>query len=258
MSDAIETMLTFIDEKGEESFTRVDITNAGIKSSTLTALGTLVKRGFVEIIGNPAIKPQNLKRSETVTSLMEEYRAGNLRALYPQYKPKNDRIEEAEAAMEEREREPVDEYIEVDPLEILDSIEPNEFGVLLSKYIQIKNEALGPLQERLNNALQELSSIRNEHAIEMNEKEMKITVLQTELKEERVKLMDLRNTIAYENERRVRSEVPVKTVLVHRRGDDNLQRQHGSSGNVNQGVRVHGKPYIGDHAPKPVVEHRKK
>ena len=257
MSDAIEQMLTFIDDKGDDAFTRMDITNAGIKSSALTALGTLVKRGLIEIIGNPAIKPQNLKKAEG-PSLMEEYRVGNLRALYPQYKPKDKVNGEGEAAVQEVEREPVDEYIEIDPLEILDSIEPQDFGVLIAKYIEIKNNALGPLQERLNNALGELSTIRNQHAIEINEYDMKVKVMQQELKEERTRLIELRNTIAYENERRVRSEVPVKTVLIQRRGGDNLQRQHGSSGNAPASMKVHGKPFIGDHPAKPVVEHRKK
>lgn len=243
--DVCEAVDTF--EK-DQQFNQDDIAglSGASKSLVQSYFPHLVKIGDLQRFQGRPYKYSRL------ADMSEKFAAGLYDGFFT--KARAGRIAEMQGSVE-------DEEIEVDPLEIFEQMEPDDFGKLVSLFVQRKRAALEPLVEQVKHFKQELELQESRSNVHSNTLEGTIRQLREELKTERATVMGLRDELFKERERHahVDREAPIRTILIKDRPinkDSSATNQASGMGGNFQRVKMHKRPHQ-NHPHKAVVEHRK-
>ena len=204
-----------------------------------TLMPVLNKRNLVERI--PRTKPY-LYIVPIDRQLTEICDAGELNGIFSERKYK---IESKPKS------EPVDETIEIDPLEILEQLSSDDFGSLVSTYVARKNQELEPLKQQCTDLQTRLSLATSSNDNEVTKLRHEIDSLRRDLKDEREKMIHLRNELANANNNLVKKEAPMRVVVVDRNKQAN--REHSVNSNHRAPIIVHRKP-LTNHAPSTIYK----
>jgi archaellum component FlaC len=234
----------------QDSFTAVDFLTATDMSRSYTSaiLPILVKANIMEVTTSSVPYTYRMVRS-----MKEAFESGELRTIWKSnrtYSPRKN------AAVPRQEKQPQGpQPIEIqDPMELLEQLHDDDFGQLMSWYFQRQRGEIQPLKDQVKDLQTRLELMNSNGNAEDSKLRHENDTLRRELRDEREKIIHLRNELQSANNMLVRKEPPMKIVMVDkgRSNDNNQQREHGGSSNVKAGYVVHGKPYTG-HAPATVL-----
>lgn len=240
--DALESKFT---QEKVADLMKVDRTKlAGI-------LARLVRFNVLSEMPEEGKRPRYYK---TLENLEEAHKNGKLTGLFG---PKGD----SQSPRKFRDRvetpqEPEEETIEVDPIDILSNMDPDDFGQLLSVYVARKMAEVDPLRQEITSLKDQVRYITSQRGQTETELSGKILELRTELAGMRERHLELQTELSREKGLRIQPEAPIKTVLVTK-GSNNPQRQQGISGGIGASkttVVIHKKPNT-SHPSSTVVQY---
>lgn len=234
----------------DEPFTREDLESLslGSRSAFTSLLPALCVRNLLTVMQGKPYRYQRIKVGENgeshFKSLTEAFDNGELGGIW------------SRKHEEEVPTVPVEELLEIEPHEIFDQMDPDDFGRVIGEYLRCKNAEINPLKERIVTLSEEIAaSVRDKNALE-NTLEHKIRGLQEELKKEREVIVELRNEMMVAKERKVYGDTT--KIVYARKPDSNPHKESGGTSvtGVNlHSVRVHRRPLPPQHPSRPVIEH---
>lgn len=227
----------------DQQFTQQDIVEL---ASVSRAMVTSYFPGLVKMGDLQRYKSKPFKYSRTI-DMTAKFEAGEYHGFFTAIRA--GRLPEAP--------DPIDEEFEVDPLEVFEQMEPDDFGHLVSMFVSKKRAALEPLVAQVASLKQELELQESRALVHSNTLEGTIRQLREELKTERATIMGLRDDLFKERERHAHTDhAQVRTVYIKEKPSGDRAQGGSLGGGGFSRVKMHKKPHTG-HPSKVVVEHRK-
>jgi len=257
--NSIEKVVVAVERLSKEQgfFTAEQLMQAASisRSYSTSLLPILTRAGLLDV--NITVKPYAYHQ---VRSMTEARDSGELARIWKSNRnadgvPRTPR--QATRAQQQQPQGP--QPIELqDPMELLEQLQDDDFAQLISWYLQRQRGEIQPLRDQVKDLQVRLELIHSNQYNEDSKLRHENDTLRRELKDERERIIHLRNELQSANNMLVRKEPPSRIVMVERGSNtnNNNHQEHGGSGNVKAGYVVHGKPYTG-HAPASVlVEHK--
>lgn len=214
----------------------------GASRSTLTSiLPSLVNKGSLSVIKDS--KPYRYKFTNS-KPLVNCFDDGSLKDLWVRSNANKGYNKVVEKPPEE---------IEIDPIELLEQLNDQDFGLLIASYVARKNAEIDPLKDEIKDLQSRVMISTSNYDTETSKLRHDVDALRRELRDEREKIIHLRNELQSANNKLVRKEPPVKLVMVDRHPVNN--KEHGSTSNTRSTIVVHKKPLTG-HAPSSVTSRK--
>ena len=213
------------------------------RSSLSTVLPALVRKEYLKVL--PLTKPYKYIKA-TDRALLELYNDNLLSDLW-QRKGTSDTHNKNVTKVE-----PPPEEIEIDPIELLEQLTDVDFGSLISSYISRKNAELDPLKDQVKDLQTRLMIATSNNDTDTSKLRHDVDGLRRELRDEREKIIHLRNELQSAQNKLFNKEKEAKVKLIMVNKPQNNNKQHGSVSNVRATVVVHRKP-LATHAPSSVL-----